>query len=137
MAEVDKQIDELKDEERRAARRKKKKELKEKQKRIEKINLKMILPGDEGPTAAEEGLFRMSDLKNKDHLDTVVNDSKVDVFAEDSGDEETDVRPKHEKYSKEKGAIDSNGLWYNEIGDIKEDTDLEEAEIMTAVDIVK
>jgi len=209
MAEIDKQIDELKDEERRAARRKKKKELKEKQKRVEKINLKMILPGDEGPTAAEEGLFRMSDLKNKDHLDTVVNDSKVDVFAEDSGDEETDVRPKHEKYSKEKGAIDSNGLWYNEqvkqgedsneddsdsddgeelgldsdeddsdeeidkeiekqdeissnpliesltnddqaerkskkaemwfqkIGDIEEDSDLEEAEIMTAVDIVK
>merc|ERR1712142_201194 len=69
MAEIDKQIDELKDEERRAARRKKKKELKEKQKRIEKINLKMIIPGDEGPTATEEGLFRMSDLRSKDDLE--------------------------------------------------------------------
>merc|ERR1712212_921971 len=55
LAEVDKQIDELKDEERRAARRKKKKELKEDQ-----------------------------------------------------------IRPKHEKYDKEKGTLDSNGLWYNE-----------------------
>merc|ERR1712137_176381 len=41
MAELDKQVAELKDEERRAARRKKKKELKEKQKWAEKINLKM------------------------------------------------------------------------------------------------
>merc|ERR1712073_126015 len=53
MEELDKQVEELKDEERRAAKRQKKKELKEKQKRIEKINLKMILPGDEGPQAAE------------------------------------------------------------------------------------
>merc|ERR1711915_751120 len=186
MAEIDKQIDELKDEERRAARRKKKKELKEKQKRVEKINLKMILPGDEGPTAAEEGLFRMSDLKNKDHLDTVVNDSKVDVFAEDSGDEETDVRPKHGEDSNEDDSDSDDGeelgldsdeddsdeeidkeiekqdeissnpliesltnddqaerkskkaeMWFQKIGDIEEDSDLEEAEIMTAVDIVK
>merc|ERR1712059_22852 len=54
LAEVDKQIAELKDEERRAARRMKKKELKAKQKHVEKINLKMIIPGDEGPTATEE-----------------------------------------------------------------------------------
>merc|ERR1711970_950490 len=114
MAEVDKQIDELKDEERRAARRKKKKELKEKQRRIEKINLKMIIPGDEGPTATEEGLFRMSDLKNKDDLEMAVNDAKVDHVAEDSDVEEDQIRPKHEKYDKEKGALDSNGLWYNQ-----------------------
>merc|ERR1712013_51016 len=114
LAEVDKQIDELKDEERRAARRKKKKELKEKQKRIEKINLKMIIPGDEGPTATEEGLFRMSDLKNNDDLEKVVNDGKLDLVAEDSDEEEDILRPKHEKYDKEKGVLDSNGLWYNE-----------------------
>eukprot|EP00090_Calanus_glacialis_P014505 TRINITY_DN2330_c0_g1_i1.p1 TRINITY_DN2330_c0_g1~~TRINITY_DN2330_c0_g1_i1.p1 ORF type:complete len:844 (+),score=377.15 TRINITY_DN2330_c0_g1_i1:35-2566(+) len=114
MAEVDKQIDELKDEERRAARRMKKKELKEKQRRVEKINLKMIIPGDEGPTATEEGLFRMSDLKNKDDLERVVNDGKVDVVAEDSDVEEDEIRPKHEKYEKDMGVLDSNGLWYNE-----------------------
>ena len=114
MAEVDKQIEELKDEERRAARRKRKKELKEKQRRIEKINLKMIIPGDEGPTAIEEGLFRMSDLKNKDDLEKVVSDGKVDNVAEDSDTEDEVIRPKHEKYDKEKGVLDSQGLWYNE-----------------------
>jgi AdoMet-dependent rRNA methyltransferase SPB1 len=58
LAEVEEQIANLKDEERRAARRKKKRELKEKQKRAMRLNLKMIIPGDEGPTASEEGLFR-------------------------------------------------------------------------------
>merc|ERR1719341_152162 len=87
LAEVDKQIEELKDEERRAARRLKKKELKEKQQRIEKINLKMIIPGDEGPTAVEEGLFRMSDLKNTADLEKVVSDAKVNEVADDSEEE--------------------------------------------------
>jgi AdoMet-dependent rRNA methyltransferase SPB1 len=59
LAEVEQQIANLKDEERRAARRKKKRELKEKQKRAVRLNLKMIIPGDEGPTASEEGLFRL------------------------------------------------------------------------------
>jgi len=116
MAEIDKQVEELKDEERRKARRKKKKELKEKQKRLEKINLKMIIPGDEGPTASEEGLFLMSQLKNKDELNKISNDDNADVVAEYSESEDEDApRSKHEKYSKENGALDSEGLWYNEI----------------------
>jgi len=56
----------------------------------------------------------MSDLKNKDDLEKVVNDGKLDLVAEDSDEEEDILRPKHEKYDKEKGALDSNGLWYNE-----------------------
>jgi len=126
IAEVDKQIEELKDDERRAARRMKKKELKEKQRRIEKINLKMIIPGDEGPTAVEEGLFRMSDLKNKNDLERVVSDVKVNEVAEDSDSEEEELRPKHEKYDKEIGVLDSEGLWYNdqvEQGKDSEDSD--------------
>merc|ERR1712242_268096 len=113
MAELDKQVEELKDEERRAAKRQKKKELKEKQKRIEKINLKMILPGDEGPQAAEDGLFQMSDLKNTEDLDKVVDDKNVEDIVEES-EEEDRPRPKHEKYDKEDGTLDSEGLWYGE-----------------------
>merc|ERR1712106_96907 len=56
----------------------------------------------------------MSDLKNKDDLEKVVNDGKVDIVAEDSDVEEEEIRPKHEKYDKEKGELDSNGLWYNQ-----------------------
>merc|ERR1712013_51264 len=129
LAGVDKQIDELKDEERRAARRKKKKELKEKQKRIEKINLKMIIPGDEGPTATEEGLFRMSDLKNNDDLEKVVNDGKLDLVAEDSDEEDEEApRPKHEKYNKEDGTLDGDGLWYNGDANGKDSGDEDESD---------
>merc|ERR1711892_1581600 len=180
LAEVDKQIDELEDEERRAARRLKKKGLKEKQRRIEKINLKMIIPGDEGPTAVEEGLFRMSDLKNKDDLEKVVNDGKVDIVAEDSDVEEEEIRPKHEKDDSDEAEelgleweenesdadedenvnkqdeVSSNPLlttlsnddagdrkarkaemWFQKIGDLEDDSDLEEAEMKRAVDIVE
>jgi len=56
----------------------------------------------------------MSDLKNKDDLEKVVSDGIVNRIAEDSDSEEEAIRPKHEKYSKEKGVLDSDGLWYNE-----------------------
>ena len=116
MAELDKQILQLKDEEVRAARRLKKKELKEKQKRIDKINLKMIIPGDEGPKAEEHGLFKISQLHSTDQLNTVIDDNEAQDIAEDSDeneDEETKL-PKHTKYDREKGSLDSEGLWYDE-----------------------
>jgi len=132
MAEIDKQIDDLKDEERRAARRKKKKELKEKQKRVEKINLKMIIPGDEGPTWDEEGLFKMSEVKSQADLDKVTEDKQAELIAEDSESDEEVLRPKHEKYNKETGVLDTEGLWYSEgvvqNDDDKSDTDSDEAE---------
>lgn len=113
MAEVDQQIASLKDEERRAARRKKKRELKEKQKRAMRLNLKMIIPGDEGPTASEEGLFKISELTSGEALSRVL-DSKADQVLEESEDEERQVKPKFEKYAKESGSLDSEGLWYGE-----------------------
>merc|ERR1712012_478323 len=113
MAALDKQVEDLKDEERRETRRKKKKELKEKQKRAEKINLKMIIPGDIGPQASEDGLFQMSDLKDTEDLDKVIEDHKAEEVIEESEDESV-PRPKHEKYSKEDKTMDSEGLWYDE-----------------------
>merc|ERR1712088_207565 len=75
MAAIDKEVEELRDEERRKARRLKKKDLKEKQKRVEKINLKMIIPGDEGPTADDLELFRMSQLSSSADLKKVSDDA--------------------------------------------------------------
>merc|ERR1712111_314103 len=95
------------------ARRKKKRELKEKQKRAEKINLKMIIPGDVGPQAAEDGFFQMSDLKDTEDLDKVIEDHEAEYVIEESEDESA-PRPKHEKYSKEDKTMDSEGLWYDE-----------------------
>ena len=118
MAELDKQISELKDEELRAAKRKKKKELKEKQKRIDRINLKMIIPGDEGPTASEDGLFKMSDLSSTDQLERVMKEGEVQDIVDDSEEESDDAEekkfPKHTKYDRENGTLDSEGLWYDE-----------------------
>ena len=115
MAELDKQISDLKDEELRAARRKKKKESKEKQKRNDKINLKMIIPGDEGPTASEDGLFKMSQLQSSDQLDKVLKEDEAHDIAVDSDESDVDEKlPRHTKYDREKGTLDSEGLWYDE-----------------------
>ena len=128
MAELDKQVEDLKDEERREARRKKKRELKEKQKRAEKINLKMIIPGDVGPQASEDGLFQMSDLKDTEDLDKVIEDHEAEDVIEESEDESA-PRPKHEKYSKEDKTMDSEGLWYDEHdNDEKQDKDSDDDE---------
>ena len=113
MAEIDKQVAELKDEERRAAKRVKKKELREKQKRLEKINLEMVIPGDDGPKMTEDGLFQMSALKSSADVDKVIDDRDMEEVVEESEDEEA-PRPKHEKYDKESGTLDSEGLWYDE-----------------------
>jgi len=113
MAEIDKQVAELKDEERRAAKRVKKKELKEKQKRMEKINLEMVIPGDDGPKMEEDGLFKMSDLTSSADVDRVIDDREMEEVVEES-EEEDAPRPKHEKYDKESGTLDSEGLWYDE-----------------------
>merc|ERR1711881_762931 len=100
-ANMDKMVEELKDDERRKAKRMKKKELKEKQKRIERINMKMIIPGDEGLVLQEDGLFKMSDMKTAEDVAAVV-DQEPEMVVEDSGDEGGEVRDKYEKYEKGK-----------------------------------
>jgi len=127
LQEMDKKISELQTEERRAERRKKKKEAKEKQKRIERLNLKMIIPGDEGPTASEEGLFKISELKSDSDLTTVL-DSKPEDVASDSDDEEAIKKRKYEKYDRELGHLDSDGLWYNEHAEEEKGESSEEEE---------
>lgn len=126
LEEIDKKISELKDEERRAARRKRKKELKERQKRIERLNLKMIIPGDEGPTASEEGLFKMSTLKTSNHLEEVLDNHAGDLDY-DSEDEEKVKRMKFARFDRDKGHLDEDGLWYEE-HQLSEDEEGEEEE---------
>merc|ERR1712130_135197 len=127
MAAIDKEGEELRDEERRKARRLKKKELKEKQKRVEKINLKMIIPGDEGPTADDLELFRMSQLSSTADLKKVSDDAHADMVAQESDEEDEEApRPKHEKYNKEDGTLDGEGLWYNSSANGKDDGEEDE-----------
>jgi len=129
MAAIDKEVEELRDEERRKARRLKKKELKEKQKRLEKINLKMIIPGDEGPTADDLELFRMSQLSSSADLKKVSDDAHADMVAQESDEEDEEApRPKHEKYNKEDGTLDGEGLWYNGDANGKDSGDEDESD---------
>merc|ERR1712130_100750 len=129
MAAIDKEGEELRDEERRKARRLKKKELKEKQKRVEKINLKMIIPGDEGPTADDLELFRMSQLSSSADLKKVSDDAHADMVAQESDEEDEEApRPKHEKYNKEDGTLDGDGLWYNGDANGKDNSEDDESD---------
>jgi len=129
MAAIDKEVEELRDEERRKARRLKKKELKEKQKRVEKINLKMIIPGDEGPTADDLELFRMSQLSSSADLKKVSDDAHADMVAQESDEEDEEApRPKHEKYNKEDGTLDGDGLWYNGDANGKDESEDDESD---------
>lgn len=115
LQELEDQITNLKEEERKNAKRLKKKKLKEKRKIAERIDLKMILPGDEGPKMEEEGLFRIKDLQSRQDLEKV-GEQAPDVVAEsDSDDDEPKKKKKKiEKIAREKGKLDRDGLFYKE-----------------------
>ena len=116
MKNLEKQIETLKDEERRDAKRKRKREMREKRKTAEKIDLKMILPGDEGPVREEEGLFRMKDLKNAREIDGVAEQAP-DMVAESDDNDDDDAKTKKakvQKYSREVKHLDKSGQYYKE-----------------------
>lgn len=116
LKKLEDEIDTLKDEERRALKRKKKKEQKEKVKRGQRINLEMIHPGDEGPTRQEHNLFKLSKLKSKEDLETVMEQNAGEILAEDenSDDEETRKKRKFERFDPDHGVLDKDGLYYKD-----------------------
>merc|ERR1712241_29554 len=89
LEELDKEIETLKADEKKADRRKKKIALKEKRKTAQRIDMKMIIPGDQGPTKQEEGLFKISDLKTAKDVE-MVNDQAPDKVASDADSDEGD-----------------------------------------------
>ena len=116
----------LKDEERRGDRRAKKKALKEKRKAAERIDLKMVIPGDQGPTLQESGLFKLSDIKSTQDMNSVVEQTP-DTLEHDSDEESSVKKPKKEKYSKENGKLDKSGLFYKQEDDTDNETEDSEA----------
>lgn len=118
----------LKDEERRVLKRKKKKEQKEKVKRAQRINLEMIHPGDEGPTRQETSLFKLSKLKSKTDLDTVMEQAP-DLLAEDSdSDQELPKKKKYERFDPDHKVLDKDGLYYKDSDQDSEDEKGEESD---------
>lgn len=133
--EITKQIAELREAEAREFKRKKKKANKERQKLNERLNLKMIHKGDEGPKLEGDDMFTLNQIQTHKQLEQVT-DQTPDIVAEsdiDSDEEKTKPRKIH--YEKNIGHLDSKTLHYtsndNEESDIDatsdDDTDSEKS----------
>lgn len=94
--ELEKQITELQDEESRDLKRKKKKTLKAKAKLNEKMNLNMVIKGDEGPKEEEQDIFDLRDVKTVQEMDEL-QDVAPDFVVEESDDEVKEKIPKFKK----------------------------------------
>ncbi|XP_032686864.1 pre-rRNA 2'-O-ribose RNA methyltransferase FTSJ3 [Odontomachus brunneus] len=121
-AEIEKQISELRDTEAKELKRKKKKVHKERQKLNERLNLKMIHKGDEGPKLEGDDLFNLNQIQTYQHLKQVT-DQAPDIVAEseEDSDDEENVKPKTVRYEKDVRHLDSEGLYYKT--EDSEDTD--------------
>lgn len=92
-AELQKQIVELVEDERKDMKRKRKKTLKTKAKLQEKMNLKMVIKGDDGPREeGEQELFDLKTVRTEEELDEMLD------VAPDFGVEEHVEIPKLPKY---------------------------------------
>ncbi|XP_076243684.1 pre-rRNA 2'-O-ribose RNA methyltransferase FTSJ3 [Calliopsis andreniformis] len=110
--EIRKQIEQLKAEEARELKRKRKKANKERQKLNERLNLKMIHKGNEGPILEGDDMFSLKEIKTHQELHNVM-DQQPDVVAESDVDSDEEQRkPKTIKYNKDEGHLDSSGLYY-------------------------
>jgi AdoMet-dependent rRNA methyltransferase SPB1 len=104
----------------------------EKRKTAQRIDLKMVIPGDEGTVMQEDGLFRMKDLKGGMRDVEAVAEGEPDDVAESETDEDDDLEKrgvaKTEKYSREAGRIDKSGLFYKESDSEQEESEGSEDE---------
>ena len=123
--QINEEISKIKEEESKELKRKRKKANKERQKLNEKLNLKMVLKGDEGPVMEGDDMFTLKEIKTLDHLKTVT-DQTPDVVAE-SDEEEEPILPKKVRYEKESGHLDSSGLYYKSDESNFEDSDDDES----------
>lgn len=112
---VDTEIAELQNEEKRQLKRKRKQLNKQRQKLAEKMNLKMVLKGDDGPILESHDMFSLADIKNKEQLKMIV-DQSPDIVVDNNGgsDDELKTKPKYMKYDVEESKLDSSGLFYKD-----------------------
>ncbi|XP_041977883.1 pre-rRNA 2'-O-ribose RNA methyltransferase FTSJ3 [Aricia agestis] len=112
---VDEEVATLQEEEKRQLKRKRKQLNKQRQKLAEKMNLKMVLKGDDGPILESHDMFSLSDLKNKEQIKMIVDQQPDIVLDEnDDTDDEIKTKPKYTKYDVDKSKLDSSGLYYKD-----------------------
>ncbi|XP_063974736.1 pre-rRNA 2'-O-ribose RNA methyltransferase FTSJ3 [Diachasmimorpha longicaudata] len=127
--EIDEEIQKLKAEAARELKRKKKKVSKERIKLNERLNLKMVHKGDEGPKLEGDDMFTLKEIQTMEQLDIVTN-SAPEVVADSDVDSDNEVKlPRRLKYDKEGGHLDSSGTYYksdeSEVENSEEDSDSE------------
>lgn len=113
----------------REQKRKKKKVQKERKKLNERLNLKMVLKGDEGPTLQGEDMFSLKLIKDKTDLNLVI-DADPNI-APDEEEKPDKAAIKFEKYAKDQGHLDSSGLYYKDSDSELEMESDEEEEAVT------
>ncbi|XP_058130235.1 pre-rRNA 2'-O-ribose RNA methyltransferase FTSJ3 [Anopheles ziemanni] len=92
LKKLDKEIASLRDEEQHESRRKRKKANKERAKLNERLSLKMVIKGDDGPTElSNEEYFRLNKVASKSELKSLL-DQAPDLVVED------EKAPKEKKY---------------------------------------
>ncbi|EDV95315.1 pre-rRNA 2'-O-ribose RNA methyltransferase FTSJ3 [Drosophila grimshawi] len=112
-AELQQQIGLLADEEQKDLKRKRKKTLKSKAKLHDKMNLNMVIKGDDGPVEeTEHEIFDLRDIKSLNELDEVL-DVNPDFDLE--GDAvELPKLPKYKKYDKDDKRMDDDANYEND-----------------------
>ncbi|KAH8342186.1 hypothetical protein KR059_001630 [Drosophila kikkawai] len=125
-AEFQKEIDALASEEQKELKRKRKKTLKTKAKLHEKMNLNMVIKGDEGPVEeTEHEIFDLKTINSAAELDDML-DVQPDITVEESTDEVNNL-PKYKWYDKEESRLDDDAN-YEDCDDAEESADEGEEE---------
>ena len=124
---LDDAIAELKDAELREGKRKKKKLLKERRKIHDKTNLKMIIPGDIGPTdTSEDSLFTLKSIRTSEDVENLTDRAVLPEVPQDKEltfEEELEIyeekrRAKRVSFNKEEEVLDDSGRYYRKIDEI-------------------
>ncbi|XP_057655757.1 pre-rRNA 2'-O-ribose RNA methyltransferase FTSJ3 [Diorhabda carinulata] len=128
LGDIDKQIINLQEEEVREHKRKKKKVQKERKKLNERLNLKMILKNDDGPTMEGDDLFSLKQVPSESKLKKIIDQTPDTVVNSDDEFGEKQPAPKYTKYEKGQGHLDSSGTYYKD-SDSELEMESEEEEI--------
>jgi AdoMet-dependent rRNA methyltransferase SPB1 len=112
--QIIKDIAKLKEENTKELKRKRKKANKEKNKLAKKINLNMVLKGDQGPVMECDDMFSLKQIDTYDNLKKVSNQTP-DMVAKSDDDSDNEVKkPKIIRYEKGMDHLDSKGLYYKD-----------------------
>ncbi|XP_055902695.1 pre-rRNA 2'-O-ribose RNA methyltransferase FTSJ3 [Eupeodes corollae] len=113
MQQLDNLVHTLAEEEKKDLKRKKKKTQKAKTKLNEKMNLNMVIKGDEGPTEGfESEVFELRDIKTADELDALLDVSPD--FDVEGPEVERQKLPKYRKYDKDDQRLNDDAQYEND-----------------------